>query len=92
LNRALSSSPVSQGTARGPRSSCPNVAAALSLFRDETDGSVYWLAVAVQLPGYIGDCDGNGKSSGVEWCIPGVYNMRMAQDQGVRVVQQLTKF
>jgi hypothetical protein len=38
---------------------------------------------AVQLPGYIGDCDGNGKSTGKEWCIPGVFNMRLAQDEGV---------
>lgn len=40
--------------------------------------------LAVQLPGYIGDCDGNGKSTGKEWCIPGVFNMRLAQDQGVQ--------
>ena len=39
--------------------------------------------VAIQLPGYLGDCDGNGKSTGIEWCIPGVFNMRLAQDQGV---------
>ena len=36
---------------------------------------------AVQLPGYIGDCDGNGASP-FSQCVPGVYKMRLAQDVG----------
>ena len=37
--------------------------------------------IAVQLPGYIGDCDGNGQSSFSD-CVPGVYKMRLAQENG----------
>jgi hypothetical protein len=40
--------------------------------------------VAVQLPGYIGDCDTVGQNPSATYsnCVPGVYNMRMAQDAG----------
>ena len=36
---------------------------------------------AVQLPGYMGDCDGNGQVPFSPNCVPGVYEMRLAQDQ-----------
>ena len=37
---------------------------------------------AVQLPGYIGDCDGNGAAPYTS-CVPGVFGMRLSQDAGV---------
>ena len=41
--------------------------------------------VAVQLPGYIGDCDAVGANplSSYRNCVPGVFDMRLAQDTGV---------
>ena len=42
---------------------------------------------AVQLPGYIGDCDLNNAAQPLAtyaWCVPGVFNMRLAQAEGVR--------
>lgn len=40
--------------------------------------------VTVQLPGYIGDCDAVGANPAATYtnCVPGVYNMRVAQDAG----------
>ena len=38
--------------------------------------------LAVQLPGYIGDCDSNGLSPFVSACVPGVFEMRLAQEAG----------
>lgn len=40
--------------------------------------------VAVQLPGYIGDCDaiGANPASSYRNCVPGVFDMRLAQDAG----------
>lgn len=41
---------------------------------------------AVQLPGYIGDCDLNNADqplANYSWCVPGVFNMRLAQAAGV---------
>jgi hypothetical protein len=35
--------------------------------------------VAVQLPGYIGSCDGEGEAP-YSSCVPGVFDMRLAQD------------
>eukprot|EP00039_Didymoeca_costata_P004263 m.72340 g.72340 ORF g.72340 m.72340 type:complete len:542 (-) comp12317_c0_seq1:86-1711(-) len=42
--------------------------------------------VGVQLPGYIGDCDAPGANPNSSYynCVPGVYNMRLAQDEGVQ--------
>ena len=44
--------------------------------------NVSFAFVAVQMPGYIGDCDGNGKSP-YSSCVPGVFDMRLAQQAGV---------
>jgi hypothetical protein len=41
--------------------------------------------VAVQLPGYIGDCDATGANPDASYynCVPGVFDMRLAQEMGV---------
>lgn len=40
--------------------------------------------VAVQLPGYIGDCDAPGANPNSTYrnCVPGVFDMRLAQEMG----------
>jgi len=40
--------------------------------------------VAVQLPGYIGDCDAPGANPKASYfnCVPGVFDMRIAQEMG----------
>lgn len=42
-----------------------------------------FIFIAVQLPGYIGDCDPD--FSDYKSCVPGVFDMRLAQDKGVSV-------
>lgn len=44
--------------------------------------------VTVQLPGYIGDCDSTFANPDATYynCVPGVFNMRLAQDTGVEGV------
>jgi hypothetical protein len=40
--------------------------------------------IAVQLPGYIGDCDSpDVPNASYANCVPGVFNMRLAQDDGI---------
>jgi len=42
--------------------------------------------VAVQLPGYLGDCDSTFPNPDASYsnCVPGVFNMRLAQEEGTK--------
>jgi len=48
--------------------------------------------VAVQLPGYIGDCDAPGANpnSTYDNCVPGVFDMRLAQEAGTEHFRRAT--
>eukprot|EP00937_MAST-01D_sp_MAST-1D-sp2_P003160 g3160.t1 len=76
----------SPATTHTPRYPCLQRALVES-WRSARDGfNSSFAFVAVQLPGYLGDCDQNGLVPLVPNCLPGVYNMRLAQDELQSVV------